>query len=109
METRLFIKEYNSFYKENKEKLKSLCIHLESYTINIVTLEEKEILVEWSILGWTIISVAGKTNGLKKKTYESLETLLKHVSLAFDEQWIGNLLKKLLKYEKRNRILNYVR
>lgn len=101
MKTRLFIEEYYSFYRENREKLKSLSFHLEDYTISIVTLEEKEISVEWSTLGWTIVSMEGKTTGFEKKAYENLETLLKHVSLIFDEKWVEDLSKKMLKYEKK--------
>ncbi|KAG4304000.1 hypothetical protein PORY_002653 [Pneumocystis oryctolagi] len=99
METSLFVQEYNHFCKENEKRFKSIWVCLENYTINIVTLEEKEICIQWTTLGWTIVSIAGKLIEFEKKTYESLETLLKDVSLKFDEQWINDLLKKLIKYE----------
>ncbi|KTW27821.1 uncharacterized protein T551_02788 [Pneumocystis jirovecii RU7] len=99
METSLFIQECNNFCKENKKRLKSINFCVENHTINIVTLEEKEIYIQWTMLGWTILSIAGKSTGFEKKTYESLDTLLKNVSSKFDEQWINDLLEKLLKYE----------
>ncbi|KAG5518383.1 hypothetical protein PMAC_003180 [Pneumocystis sp. 'macacae'] len=99
METHLFVQECNNFCKENRKRFKTVSVCVENHTISIVTLEEQEIYVQWTISGWMILTIAGKSTGFEKKAYESLETLLKNVSSRFDEQWIGDLLKKLLKYE----------
>ena len=90
--SQLTLEEYEQLNKTYSTLLKSLSL-TESDSLQVATLEGDEFVFQITAEGWKVLD--GGDPGIRQRTWEMVEDLLRSVSPRFKEGWDVMLLEKL--------------